>query len=53
MPPCKSQAGYVIGKICKPAQPEGETGPMDASSRPKRSPRAIASGTALLVLELR
>ena len=32
---------------------EGEAGLMDASSRPKRSPRAIAPATALLIVELR
>ena len=32
---------------------EGEAGLRDASSRPKRSPRAIAPATALLIVELR
>ena len=32
---------------------EGQAGLMDASSRPKRSPRAIAPATALLIVELR
>ena len=32
---------------------EGEAGLLDASSRPKRSPRAIAPTTALLIVELR
>ena len=31
----------------------GEPGLLDASSRPKRSPRAIEPATALLVVELR
>jgi transposase-like protein len=32
---------------------EGAAGPLDKSSRPERSPRAIALGVALAIVELR
>jgi hypothetical protein len=39
--------------VGRPDLAEGQTGLADRSSRPKRSPRAIAASKALAILELR